>query len=202
MRAMEGEISDLQQRVAAREAEIEAQACRISELEQRLDRAHEDGLAEGRRAGIVLGLERAQRDDRERTAAVSAAADNALRSFEEALTQVGELAEHIALAALEQVAGDPSARKGLVAAIVARQLDRLRDAAPLRVRVASADFSSADELRDALPEAAAGSVEFVLSDELCSGEVRVELKLGQVDAGLNRQIAALRTLLLGDSRAA
>jgi flagellar biosynthesis/type III secretory pathway protein FliH len=202
LRAMESEIAELQQRLAARDAEIEAQASRMKELEQRIDAAREAGIAEGREAGIVAGRERAQLDHRERNLTLAAATVDALRAHEAALSQLGDLAVPIALAALERIAGDSSARKDLVTAIVAEQLDRLRDAAPVRVRVAAADFPDTHDLRKALPPVAPGSIEFAVDDELGSGQVRIELKLGQVDAGLDRQLAALRVLLQGSSDAA
>ncbi len=202
LRAMESENAELQQQLAARDAEIKAQASRLAELEQRISAAREVGIAEGREGGIAAGLERAQLDHRERNEALVAAAGDALRAHAAALAQLGALAEPIALAALERITGDRSARKDLVAALVAEQLDRLRDAAPLRVRVAAADFPAADELRSALPAAIVGSVDVTLDDELGSGQVRIELKLGQVDAGLDRQLAALRVLLQGSGDAA
>jgi flagellar biosynthesis/type III secretory pathway protein FliH len=202
LRAMKSEIAELQQQLAARDAEIEAQASRMTELEQRIDAAREAGIAEGREAGIVAGRERAQLDHRERNLALAAATVDALRAHEAALSQLGDLAVPIALAALERIAGDSSARKDLVTAIVAEQLDRLRDAAPVRVRVAAVDFPDTDDLRKALPAKATGAVEVAVDSGLCSGQVRIELKLGQVDAGLDRQLAAVYVLLQGSSDAA
>lgn len=157
----------------------------------------EQALAETRRAayeeGRAAGLAEAQRADAERTQAVTESARAALAALDERLAGLEELANAIALTAVERVLGARESRAEVVSALVREQLETLREAMPVRVAVAAVDFPDASVLDDVVRP----PIRIELDPALKTGDCRIHIGLGIVDADLGHQLDVLRDLLRG-----
>lgn len=191
LQALQQQVSDLQAQVAHLSASAAEQERQLEEAERRIDTARESGLAEG----FTDGLRRAEADFTARSEALAENAAKALSSFETGVEKLAELSSTIALAALDQVLGSTHGRGDAVARIVGRQLDLLATSAPVEVRVSVEDFVDTAALHDALVKAGVDPACVRADPALAAGQVTVRLQLGEVDAGIDQQLAALRRLL-------
>lgn len=163
---------------------------RIAELEAELPRRQEAG----RQAGVVEGTRAAE-------AAARAQWDHALARMADALAELSEarsryrrdaepelvrLAVAVARRILRrELSIDPAALQGILKAA----LESVNRAEVLAIRVAEADEP---HLRQRLAEyALPAGVEMVADRTLQSGEVRVALRRGEVDAGVETQLAEI-----------
>jgi flagellar assembly protein FliH len=120
----------------------------VAELQHKLSRAYERGLAEGREE--ALAALRGERDTAlagtaEALATALASLDARFDATERKVARLGadlalDLADQLAGTALERAPAAP------IGAIIARALDQVRRGCPLRVRVAPALVSAVEEL--------------------------------------------------------
>lgn len=187
--------SKAQGEVAALRAELDAQAVEVGRLQElvveREKAAFAKGFEAGEAQGRALAVEGAQRREQRLVEGIA----DATERFEGALQRIDNMASTLALAAVEEIVGDVADVKARVKQVVRRQLGRLRDALPLRVRVSHQDFPDPGPLRRMLKDEGLESVEILADASLESGACRIQVRLGEVDAGIRQQLAALTSLL-------
>ena len=191
LQELQQRVADLQRELSRMSASAAEQAGLLADTERRIETARASGLAEG----FTDGLRRAEADFTARSEALANCVTSALSTYETRIQRLAELSSTIALAAIEQVLGSEHGRGEAVARIVARQLQRLTSSAPAEVRVSASDFADAAALHDALESVNVDPARVRTDPALASGEVTIRLQLGQVDAGIDQQLAALRRLL-------
>jgi flagellar biosynthesis/type III secretory pathway protein FliH len=148
-------------------------------------------------AGRDAGREEIEDRQRDRLARLSEGVAGALELFEAALNELAVASESIACAAVEKVLGHGAPQADAVRRVIARQLAELRDALPLKVRVSAQDFDDAEPLVAEIRALGSSSIKVECDPALHSGACRIELQLGEVDADVSSQLAALRALLIG-----
>jgi flagellar biosynthesis/type III secretory pathway protein FliH len=197
VQALEHQVAQLQQQLSRISASATEQACRLEEAERQIELTRESSLAEG----FTDGLRQAEADFTTRSEALAEALASALRTHDSAMKGLDKLSSMIALAALDRVLGPTHGRDDAVARIVARQIDLLASSAPVEVRVSGEDFADPAALHDALVRVGADPVRVRTDPALTSGQVTIRLRLGEVDAGIDQQLTALRRLLLENTDA-
>lgn len=185
--------------IAVRQAEIERltktlRDCetRIAEHPAALEQARTEGHAMGRQAGLT------EADDGRAAllTAIKKAADSAIAELKTTLASLERLAPALAVAGLEKVLGPDADRARLMRQLIGRQLAGMKDQAVIAVEVSAADF--AGEQLDALSAALAKPGLAVRAmDTLKSGDCRLVLQLGAIEAGVDQQWGRLRDLLTG-----
>jgi len=89
---------------------------------------------------------------------------------------------------------EPEDAAELVAKLIARQFETLERSSVLSVRVAAADFDT-ERLAALEIDMGLAGLDLDASSEVASGGCRMELRLGAIDLGLDRQWPVLRDLL-------
>jgi len=191
LQELQQQVADLQRQLSRISASAAEQARQLDAAERRIETARASGLAEG----FTDGLRRAEADFTARSEALAECVSSALSTYETGIQRLAELSSTIALAAIEQVLGSEHGRGEAVARIVARQLQLLTSSAPAEVRVSASDFADTAALHDALASVNVDPARVCTDPALASGQVTIRLQLGQVDAGIDQQLAALRRLL-------
>lgn len=180
-------IADLETRLAAALERTSALEAEAESLKQDVEAAWK----RGRDAGVAEGRSTAEDRSQALLAAVTAASDKAVEGFHARLESLDLMAAGLASLALGRITTDPDARRDLVAGAVRRALAETAAEAVVRIEVSRADFPDAAGLTNAVQATAA---EVLLVDGP-SGICRIRLKLGEIDLGLDGQVARLRALL-------
>jgi flagellar biosynthesis/type III secretory pathway protein FliH len=193
LHGLRAEAARLVRELDARDADIE-----------KLSGAAVNLVAEAEEKGRQAGLREAATREKERVQALSDAAGKALARFGDSLAGMERLGALVARAALDKLFGEEGRRAELAVALLRRQMDEIEARSVVRVEVSRADF----------PEAAAAAslgalldrsgLEVIASERLSSGDCRIVLLLGTVEAGLSQQWGVLRQLLdeMGEGRGA
>ena len=191
VQALEHQVAELQHQLSRMSASATEQARQLEDAERRIEVTRESSLVEG----FTDGLRQAKADFTARSEALVEALASALRSHDSAMKELEKLSSMIALAALDRVLGPAHGRDDAVARIVARQVDLLASSAPVEVRVSGEDFADSAALQDALVRVGTDPARVRTDPALASGQVTIRLRLGEVDAGIDQQLTALRRLL-------
>ncbi|KAK47820.1 hypothetical protein BG58_41025 [Caballeronia jiangsuensis] len=162
------------------------------ELQRRVASAYESGFAEGE----TVERARTVAETNARDAALRSGIDTAVKQFSAQLQTLEELCAAIALAALQRIIGDPSQRTTLVRETVRHHLAQLAAASIVAVDVSSEDFAADTDASDLLRPTADNGIALNVSPTLKTGECRIDLTLGALDASLDEQLARIRTALL------
>lgn len=186
----EGRVEQLREQVR----HLERQLQQMDDLASEREAA---ALAKGRAEGEAQGIAKVVERSRQRDEHVLRGVEAGLGILDEALRKMEAIAAPIALAAAEQVVGDVTEVKKRVIQVMRRQLGRLKDRRPLQVRVAAEDFSEIGPLVGMLSEAGMDGVEVVADPALPSGSCLFKLRVGQIDAGIQQQIRAIKALVGG-----
>lgn len=166
-------------------------AAMAGQLLQREQAAFERGLAEGEARALAAAAEQAATHEARVVDGIAAAT----RAFEDALARLDGLSSALAMMAVEQIVGDKLQVKERVVQVLRHQLERLLDQRPLRVRVSAEDFPDAEPVSTALRDAGYAEVDAIVDSTLASGSCRIQLRMGEVDAGVPQQLKALSRLL-------
>jgi len=170
----------------------QALAAARPEIEARRARAREEGLEEGRReaSGLVRSeIERHEAALRASLASIEGAVARKLESVE-------ELAVAIAFEACARVLGEGALDGSTVSHVVRRLLGEARESLALRIQLPPADL---EPVKRALREDSHWShrtLSFEADPSLGPGECRVVSAHGQLEAGLEVQLAAIQRALL------
>ncbi len=182
----------LKRRVAELDGVLRQRESEIAELGRDVERAYARGRIEGHEEGLADAQDR--QDDRLRV--LENAVRDAQTSLENQLKATESLAALLARDGLEVLFGDAAGRGEMVEAIIRTQIEELDKDLVLGVEVSAEDFADAGALplltqRLGLPAAS------LIRVEAPSGHCVMNLRLGRVDAGLDRQWGVLRALLAG-----
>ena len=160
---------------------------------------HAEALQSARSAGEAAGREAAQEEwvedhsaALERLEAGLLAAKNSLGV---ALEQAQALALLVARAALDNLFGDPGSRNETLAALLARQLDRVGRELVVVVEVSRLDFPDTRELAALGQRIGLAKGQLTSLIDLPSAACRMRLRLGTIDLGIDRQWGAVRALI-------
>jgi len=175
---------DEAERLRAENAALRADATRAAEAARSaIATAREEGLAEGRRAGIAS----VERSERERIDLLAKGLAEEGRRLSERLQALDGLAAALARACLERVFARPEAMAAMVGDALDRRLAMLRDRTELTVRVSGKDFTDAAVL--------AGLGAVAIDPDLPSGACRIGVRLGQIDLDVPGQWAVIAQAL-------
>ena len=193
------ETSEAELELAALQIQVDSQTHELRKLRElvieREKSAYADGYEAGEAHGRAAAVERAQA----REAVLAQGVSDAAEKLEQALLRLDGTASTLAMAAVDEIVGDAADVKERVQQVVRRQLGRLREAFPLRVRVSHEDFPDLELLKRMLHGDGLDGVEVVADTSLDSGECRIRLRLGEVDAGIRQQLKALASILGAES---
>jgi flagellar biosynthesis/type III secretory pathway protein FliH len=182
------EIVALRLQCAELSRQLEVTTAETRNLQDEVERSYREGEAVGRK----LGLQEAEETGAAALAALEAGLERAVAAYREELNSLERLAPLLAREALGLIIEDQGDRAGLMEAVIRTQLGRLSDLAVLRVEVSREDFGAPSELVDRLGRT---GLDLTASDSLRSGDCRIRLKLGSVEAGIGQQWERLYTLL-------
>lgn len=174
---------------AALEREIEALTAQRRSDALSAERREKDAFARGETAGRA---EAENRED-ERVRALAQALDTAHHTHAAALEQLEVLTLSVAQAALARIFGDRSRYADMVADALRHQLTQIDRSLVTRLRVAPADFEASTTLSALMADHP--DIPLLADPALGSGECRIDLQLGRIDASPGTQWQALSDLL-------
>jgi flagellar assembly protein FliH len=163
------------------------------DLEELRQKARDQGLAEGRAAGLTKVAAEAA-SSLEALAAVVSGSDAALK---EQRDQLAEQCAEIVAAALTRIAGPMlSTRKAAIGAVL-EVLKRLTEETQLTIRVSASDLPALREVEDRLAAVLAGREYALVADtRVEAGGAIVESPLGSLDGRLEVQLRGLADTVL------
>jgi flagellar biosynthesis/type III secretory pathway protein FliH len=182
-------------RLAAKIAALEDQLKQSRLDEDRLKREAVSAYEKGEEAGHAAGLEAAESRADERRDMLEAGIDKALAGYKTDFADVERLAVLVAHECLDRIFGNHLDRAEQLCAIVRHQLDLLDARNVVRISISTADF---EELGPLTTEAIgkAGPAVILYPDEfLEAGEVRIDLLMGSISAGIGQQWGRLGAVL-------
>ncbi|SRR6266480_1099695 len=164
-----------------------------AELDAERHEAHENGLREGREAGLAKALS----EHASQLQAFATVVRSARARLEESIGDLANVGAEIVFEAVSKMLGQALAdREGVIAA-VREAVRRARDRSRLIVRVSPADFEVIRGNRDKILEGLeAGQVEIAADDRVEFGGCLLETPSGNLDGRLEVQFANLRRTLL------
>lgn len=175
---------DEAQQLRADIAALRADAARAAEaVKTAIAKACEEGLAEGRKAGIAS----VERSERERVELLAEGLAAEATRLSERLQALDGLAAALARACLDRVFARPEAMAAMVADALNHRLALLTDRTGLTVRVSGKDFTDVTAL--------AGHGDVTIDPDLPSGACRIGVRLGQIDLDVPKQWAAIAQAL-------
>lgn len=179
---------------------------RILQLESETDvlrQKAKEAFGEGHLQGVEIGRRDVADEQSKHSETLEKGITRAVDEFSQALSHLEYLAPTLARQALEVIIGDKAARRDMVSAIVLKQLKSLEAQAVLYVEVSETDFPG-DTARLILEAGGprerpnglhSREVQIRASALLKSGDCRIKLKLGTLEAGLEDQWGRLKDLL-------
>lgn len=181
-----------------------------AELALLADEAKKNGLAAAREAASKALAEQQQEQARQWQKKESALrlaleqeqqrlsdlAQALAKQSEQALAAMQPVVGRLALAVVMRVLGQHLVSRPLVADLAAQAVEQYRLSEPLRIRVSAADYASltanaAEEGRLAC---------FQIDHDAAVGSCLIDFGAGQLDAGLETQLAAIKQALLQDAQ--
>jgi flagellar biosynthesis/type III secretory pathway protein FliH len=169
-------LAEVEKLVAERVAQSSAKAAA---------KAHQEGFSAG-----VKSVESAQHQWLEK---LQTGIDESVNKMDKKLVEVEQLAVELARLTLERVLGCDEARAQLLQEIVRHQMSTLSNATVLRVRLSEREMSRFPDLMIALEASyGGGRIQIIQDAQLAAGDCVFELKLGQVDAGIDTQMELIR----------
>lgn len=149
------------------------------------EKAYQEGFSAGAKS-----VESAQQQWLEK---LQTGIDLAIKKLDEKLVMVERLSVEMARLAIDKVLGSDEARPQLLQQIVRHQMSLLSEPATVRVRLSERDLSRFPDVLEALEASyGAGMVQIVQDAQLAPGGCVLELRLGQVDAGIDTQLDSIR----------
>lgn len=162
--------------------------------------ARRDAFDEGRKAA----LDEFQSREEERLAVLERSAATALDGLDDALKATENFALALSAAAVKSVLGDAGDHQTQIAEAIGVQLSGVRAESVLRLRVSRQDFDDLSGLKSRFDTAS--GLDWVHDDTLNSGEMKLDLRLGQFNLDLaahwDQVIERLQSLASQAGRAA
>jgi flagellar biosynthesis/type III secretory pathway protein FliH len=180
----EQEIARLQQELAARDETV-------AQLREDVDDAYKRGQSEG----LKRGEAQAETLERERLDLLGQTSAKALADLKLSLASTERIAALLTHQCLDKLFGETASYGEIVHALVRAQLDRLEKEAVLSVAVSKADFPDEEALQALSVATGLGAMILSAQDDMLGGGCVMQLRLGQLDIGLDQQWGSLRDLL-------
>ncbi len=190
MTKQDEERERLRRRIAALEADLNQRDKTIENLHGDVIRAREEGMEDGRKAGLA----EAQDLQAERLVLLETAMNRAQSELAASLQSLERLAPLLAQECLEIVLGDADDRAGLLSRIVRAQMGKIDKAALLGIELSRQDFPDEDALAAFASRSGLAAVALTASD-MPGGGCVMTLRLGRMDVGIHQQWGVLRDLL-------
>jgi flagellar biosynthesis/type III secretory pathway protein FliH len=185
------------------DTKVSAPQARISELEKELalrdktigelGKARQEGFEQGFAEGKIEGKGSADNGVANRLAALDTAIKAAATSLQDYLSSTQGLAALLARASLDRIFTNDESRTALVLAAIDRQLKEIDRQSVLLISVARADFPDDADLGKLITQTAGIKVQ--ARDDLKSGACLFDLELGRIEAGIDQQWGAMRSVL-------
>lgn len=181
-----------------------------AELALLADEARQKGLAEARQAASKALAEQQQEQARQWQKKESALrleleqeqqrladlAQALAEQSQQALAAMEPVVGRLALALVMRVLGQHLVSRPLVADLAAQAIEQYRLSEPLRIRVSAADYASLTA--NALDGGRLAC--FQIDHDAAVGSCLIDFGAGQLDAGLETQLAAIKQVLLQDAQ--
>lgn len=181
----------LQARIAQLEAELVRQAEVARQQEKHSSLAREQARAEGYRKG----LEDAARKEAERLETLKSCAKSAVKAFEGSLSEAETLAVLLARTCLETLFGTAKGRVQTVCDLIRRQLETMTGETVVMLKVSREDFPDEKAVAALLADSGLDRARVEVDSALKPGAASLQLGLGQMELGIDRQWGSLRQLL-------
>jgi len=178
------EIARLRQELVSRDDTI-------AQLREDVDEAYRRGLKEG----FARGEAHVQVKEQERLDLLGEASAQAQADLKLSLASTERIAALLTHQCLEKLFGEAASYGEMVHALVRAQLDRLERQLVLSVTVSKADFPDEGALGALAASSGLGSMILSAQEDMPSGGCVMQLRLGQLDIGLDQQWGNLRDLL-------
>lgn len=162
---------------------LEAEIKRLRSESQHLIESAKAAEAQAFEKGKEAGLAEHHRNEADLAARIETAAEGARVRLDAQIVQIENLALAVASTAMDNVLGCADTMAAQVVRAVQVQLDGVRAESVIRVRVSGADFTDDAALFDHAGTVANAGLDWVRDDTLRSGQVRMDLRLG--DFGLD-----------------
>jgi flagellar biosynthesis/type III secretory pathway protein FliH len=179
--------------VDARIIELEHELAERDAIIAELGKAGQEGFERGFAAGKTEGLASAETGVAGRLSLLEASVRDARASFESQLQAIEGLAALLARTSLDRIFLDNDGRMERVLAAIDRQLRDIDRRSVILVSVSRADFPDEAAL-DHLASQSPG-LKIDARQDLKSGDCLFSLELGRIDAGLDQQWTAVRSVL-------
>jgi flagellar biosynthesis/type III secretory pathway protein FliH len=176
-------------RIGQLERQVEELGAQLTEAALAAEAREAEAYARGEHAG----RSRAEGFAQEHLAAFQAALSSAQALHEKRLETLEVLALEVAQAVLSRILGDGSHYARTVADSVCQQMAQIDRALVTRVRISPDDFADEQALADLATRAPA--IPLLRDPALASGDCRIDLVLGSIEAGVPGQWARAVELL-------
>jgi flagellar biosynthesis/type III secretory pathway protein FliH len=187
----EEEVDALHQQIASLEKELGLRSAAIKSLHSDIERAFEEGKAQGRNTGL------AEAEDRQ-TLRFSLLNDAIRQSQNKLVHDVGSLERLSALLArecLDIIFGNNAAHASMVERIIASQIAKIDKSMVLSVEVSRDDFPDGDALDALAVSTALPRTLLTAKPGAATGSCLINLRLGRMDVGIDQQWSSLREVL-------
>lgn len=164
----------------------------IAKLRDDVEEAHRRGQKEG----FAQGRLEAETREQERLQLLEQASAKALEDLKLSLASTERIAALLTHQCLDKLFGETLSYGEIVHGLVRAQLDRLEQHAVVSIEVSSADFPDEEALQTLATRIGLGATLIKAREDRVSGSCVMQLRLGQLDLGLDRQWGGLRDLLL------
>lgn len=173
-------------------AEMAKQDIAIEKLTEGVETAYREGEAAGRTAG----LKDAEDNQDARLAALNSGVEQALETFADVLAgQAENLAVRIGREALANILSDVGSYPDLLARIIRKQIVAAGSHSVLAIEVSTDDFPEPAQLDRLAATAGHPGLEVRAVEALTTGQCRIGMRLGALDAGVSQQWERLDALL-------
>lgn len=187
---------------ARRITELQRQASEaeqtIATLQDQIGRLADEALnamREGHAEGLIEGRKAAEDQSARLLVLLTEASDRASEDFRRSLTTLEAAAGTLASLALARIVSDAGSRQSLVVDTVHRAVADLFEGSVVSIEVSPLDFPDPSALETLRLPQAAPPIDVRPVRGMASGDCRVRLRLGEIDLGLDGQLARLRAVL-------
>jgi flagellar biosynthesis/type III secretory pathway protein FliH len=183
------ENKQLYEQIEALEKQIEIQRSAI-------EAAYEEGVSDGR-----IAREAEFDDDRKaQLELLEASFSKANNALSETLSRLDVIAALVACSVLEKIFGDASKLKDLVIDLIQHQFVKIDREMVVDIVVSRTDFANTSEVSKVAETLNIEPAQLRVMETLKSGDCLINLKLGELDIGLNHQWHNLKNTLMSLSK--
>lgn len=178
-------------RIAALEEDLHKRDASITALRADVERAFEEGKTQGHAAGLAEAQDR----QAERLSLLDNAVRQALEKMSTDLSSLERLAAVLARECLDKILGSPDDHAELLGQIISKQIAKIDKVMLLGIEVSQQDFPDDEALAALGKRIGLSAVALTARDDMASGGCVMQLRLGRMNIGIDRQWGALREVL-------